>query len=299
MTTATGNFAELLWPGIKEIFGHTYKDYPRLYTKIFEEKKSTMRFEKVQSVTGLPLAAVKEEGNAVTFVDPSQGYQKEFVNVTYALGATVTREMFEDDQYDYINRLPKMLARSMVQTEETLHFNVLNNGFSGGGELTADGVSVFNTSHPLVAGGNFRNQLNTNSDLSETSLEQACIDIMDWVDDQSLKIRVMPKTLVVPTALNFIAKKILNTGTTPFSADLTTNEVSGMIKDLVVSPWLTDSDAWFLTTDQDNGLISFLRRKESVDRDNEFATQNLQFLVTKRWSQGAADPRGVFGTPGA
>ena len=297
MTTASGNFAELLWPGIATIFGDEYNQYEPLYKKIFEMKNSDKAFEKEQGVTGLPLAAIKEQGKAATFVDPNQGFQKEYVNVTYGLGATVTREMYEDDMYGYINTLPKMLARSLYQTEETVHFNVLNNGFST--ELTADGQTVFNASHNLVGGGTFRNQLATAADLTQTSLEQATQDLLDFVDDQSLKIRVMPKCLVVPTALNHTARKILETHYVTGSADNDINPVYGLFMDLVVSPWLTDSDAWFIVTDCPNGLTCFVRRDSEITRDNEFATENLQFKTTRRWSQGVTDPRGVFGTAGA
>src|SRR5690349_17885274 len=130
MTVATGNFAELLWPGIAEIWGNSYKDWPALYSQVFDSMQSDKAFEKAQGVTGLPLAGIKDQGSPITFVDPYQGFQKEYVNATYAIGGSVTREMYEDDQYNYINSLPEMLARSMRQTEETVSWNVLNNGFS-------------------------------------------------------------------------------------------------------------------------------------------------------------------------
>jgi len=298
MTTSTGNFAELLWPGIKEIFGHEYSSYEPLYEKIFEKKTSDKAYEKEQGVTGYPLAGLKDQGAAVSFFDLLQGFQKEYVNVTYGAGGVVTREMYEDDQYNFINQIPRMLARSMRETMETTHFNVLNNGFSS--ETAADGSSVFNATHSLVGGGTFRNQLQTSADLTETSLEQACIDISDFVDDQNLKIRVFPRKLIVPTALQFVAAKILETTQKVGSADNDVNVVRGMIQgDAIVSPYLTDSDAWFIGTDCPNGLVCYERRAADLARDNEFATENLQFKVTARWSQGVTDPRGIFGSPGA
>ena len=297
MTIATGNFAELLWPGIREIWGNSYNDYEPLYSQIFTQMRSDKAFEKMQGVTGLPLAAVKEQGAAVTFLDPYQGFQKEYVHVTYALGAAVTREMYDDDQYNYINSLPRMLARSMRQTEETLHFNVLNNAFTA--TITgADGVSMANASHPLVGGGTFSNMPATASDLTQSAIEQAFTDIMNFVDDQSLKIRVMPKTLVIGTALWAVAEKIMGTDRAVGSADNDVNPVRGRMK-ILVSPYITDTDAWFVVTDAPNGLITMLRRDAEVERDNEFSTQNLQFLTTKRWSQSWTDPRCIYATAGA
>lgn len=297
MTVASGNFAELLWPGINKIWGNTYNDWEPLYSKVFKQKNSDKAFEKEQGVTGLPLAAVKNQGSPINYIDPYQGFQKEYVNVTYAIGGSVTREMYEDDQYNYINKLPSMLARSMRQTEETIHWNVLNNAFST--ELAADGLSVCNASHVNVGDGATQsNQPDTASDLTMAALEQACTDIMDWLDDQSLKIMVKPRTLVVPTALWHVAEKILGTDKAVGSADNDINVVRGKVN-IVVSPYLTDTDAWFIVTDAEDGLTTYLRRSAEINRDNDFDTQNLKFTSTKRWSQGVTDWRGIYGTAGA
>lgn len=298
MTIASGNFAELLWPGIKTIYGVAYKDYVALYQKIFEMKDSDKRFEKEQNVTGLGLASFKDEGNAIPYDDMFQGFQKEYVNATFGLGAIVTREMYEDDMYSYINKIPTFLSRSIWQTKETIAFNHLNNGFNTS-FTGADGLSLFNASHLLVGGGTFRNQLATPADLTQTSLEQACQDLMDWVDDRSLKIRALPKCLTVPTQLNFTARKLLESSGIVGSADNDINPIPGLFSDLVVSPYLTDTDAWFIVTDVPNGLTWFTRRANEVGRDNEFDTENLKFKVTERFSSGWTDPRGVFGTAGA
>ena len=298
MTVSSGNFAELLWPGIEDLYGESYGDYEPLYTKVFESKNSDKRFEKHQNVTGLPLAGIKDEGNAIPFVDPFQGFQKEYVNVTYAIGSSVTREMYEDDQYEYINSIPGMLARSLRQTEETVAFNHLNNGFNAN-FTGADGLSLFNASHNLVGGGTFSNQLATAADLTQTSLEQITQDIMEAVDDQSLKIRLLPKCLVVHPQSNHRARKLLESQYVTGSADNDVNTVKGMWQDLVVSPYLTDNDAWFVVTDCPNGLIWFWRRRSEIGRDNEFDTENLKFKTTARWSSGWTDPRGAWGTAGA
>jgi len=298
MTIGTGNFAELLWPGIADKFGTSYNDYPPLYKKIFQIKQSDKRFEKEQGLTGLPLAAVKDEGKNASYSDPFQGFQKEYVNVTYALGTSVTREMHEDDLYNYINDLPKMLARSMHQTEETIAFNHINNAQTSGIN-GADGVTLASASHPLVAGGTYSNQLATPADLTNTSLETATQNLMDFVDDQGLKIRVMPKCLVVATANNHTAVKLLETDFVVGTADNDKSVIKGLFKDLVVSPWLTDPDAWSIITDVPNGLVWYDRRAAEIVRDNEFDTQNLKMLTTRRFSSGWTDPRGFYFTPGA
>lgn len=296
MTVATGNFPELLWPGIKSLFGDTYKEYPTVYTQCFIVTSSSLAFEKVQGVTRLGLAGVKEQGNTATFVDPTQGHQKEYVHINYGLGSSITREMNSDDQYGYIRGIPQWLARSMRQTEETVHSNVFNNSFTS--QLAADGLSVFNSAHLNVATNT--SQFNTPavaSDLTQTSLEQAYIDIADWTDDQDIKMQVKVQKLLVPNETRFVMQKILMTSGEVGSADNTINPMYEVVKG-VVWEYLTDPDAWFLLTDVE-GFRSFTRWGTQLDRDNEFETQNLRFLSTRRWSEGVDDWRAGYGSPGA
>lgn len=298
MTVSTGAFAELLWPGIATLFGTGYKDYPALWSKVFATKTATKRFEKVQGVTGLPLASIKSEGAGFDYSDMMQGYQKEFVMVTYALATSITREMYEDEQYDYIKDVPSFLSRSMRHTEETICFNVLNRGFNTA-YTGADGLSLFNTAHTRPPGGTYSNQLTTAADLTQTSIETMIQEIMQATDDQGLNIRLMPKCLVVHPSFNFRARKILESSYVTGSADNDVNPIPGLFQDLVVSPFLTDTDAWFIVTDAPNGLIFFRRRATEIERDNEFNTQNLNIATSERFDVGWADPRGVWGTAGA
>ena len=298
MTVATGNFAELLWPGLRTVWGNSYKDFSPVWSKVFNEVKSDKAFEKDQGVTGLPLAGVKEQGATASYVDPVQGYQKEYVHVTYALGSSVTREMWEDDQYRYIRRIPAMLSRSLRHTEETTHANVLNNAF--GSETGADGLSIINASHVNAADGATQaNQPSTAADLTQASLEQAFIDIAGWTDDQGLRQQVGLRSLLVPRQLRFTAQKILRTAGEVGTDANTINPMNGAME-MIEWVYLTDTDAWFVLTDQrEAGFISFLRRPAELERDNEFDTQNLKMLTTKRWSMGATDWRCVYGSAGA
>lgn len=293
----TGNAPELLWPGIADIFGVTYSDYPALYTKVFAVEKATKKFEKVQGMTGLGLAVAKSEGSPVSFSNMVQGFQKEYVMVAYALATSITHEMMEDEQYGYIKRVSSFLARSMRQTEETVSFNVLNRGFNA--SFTGpDGVAMIVSNHVLAGGGTASNVLATAADISQTSIETMLQQIMDAVDDQSLKIRLMPRCLVVPTGLNFRARKILESSYVTQSADNDINPIPGLFADLVVSPWLTDTDAWFIRTDAE-GLRFFRREATEIYRDNEFATRNMDIAVYSRWQVSWDDWHAIYGTAGA
>jgi hypothetical protein len=296
MAISTSNFPELLWPGIKSIFGISYKDWPSLYSQVYNIESSTLAFEKVQGVTGFGLAGKKTPGANIPYTQPAQGFQKEYVNETYGIGAIVTREMYEDDQYRYINQLPRLLARSMRQTEETVAWNVVNRAFNTN-YTGADGLCLCNSAHKLVLGGTYSNVLATASDLTQTALETAIMQVSDMVDDQGLKIMAHPVKLVIPTGLVMTAKKILNSTQVTGSADNDINPIKGSLQ-LVVSPYLTDTDAWFLTTDVPNGLTWFWRRRTETTRDGDHDTQVLKFATSARYVCGWTDPRAILGTPG-
>jgi hypothetical protein len=296
--SSTGNFAELLWPGIAELWGFKYKNWNPLYEKFFTIKKSDKAFEKVQQVTGFPKAAIKEEGNEAYFAQMYQGYQKEFRHFTYSIGAAVTREMVEDDQYNVIEQIPKMLAKSMRETEEVVAHNVLNNAFSTSFP-TADGSALCAT-HTLVNGSTLSNTLTTAADLTLTALESAVTQMMRFTDDQGLQIMVNPKKLIIPVEYSILGDKILESDYVTGSADNDVNVIKSRYGiELIATPYLTDTDGWFLASDIEQGLEFYRRRPAELDRDNDFATDNLKMKNTTRFSVGPVDFRCVIGTPGA
>lgn len=297
MTTGTSNFPELLWPGISTIWADTYRRYPPLWSRMMILRRSTKAFEKEQGITGFGLVGQKTESASVPYVDMLQGYQREYVNLTYGLGTIITQELMEDEQYNVINNVPRMLAESMRQTEETVSASVFNLGFSSS-MLGADGVSFFNASHPNVRGGTQSNQPAVASDLTQASLEQAYIDIMAWNDDSGLRINPMPEKLLVAPTNRFVAEKILGTKFAVGSADNDINPMAGQL-DLIVNPFLTDPDAWFIMTNTKAGATFYRRRNAQITRDNEFDTENLKIKTTARFSVGVTDWRYAYGSAGA
>lgn len=293
----TGNFAELLWPGIIALWGQKYKQWDTKYTKFFTIQSSDKAFEKVQQITGFPKAAVKEEGNEAYFAQMYQGYQREYRPLTYSIGAVVTREMVEDDQYNVIRQIPTQLAKSMREVEEIVSHNVLNNAFDTS-VLGADGSTLCATNHTLVNGSTLGNRPTTDADLTLTSLENAITSIMRFTDDQGLQINVKPMKLIVPTDLYFTANKILESQYVTGSADNDVNIVTNLGLTPIETPYLTDTDAWFLGTDIE-GLRFFRRRAAELDQDNDFETDNLKMKTTGRFAVDFDDFRAVYGTTGA
>lgn len=297
---ATGNFAKALWPGVNAWYGKAYNEHKVEYTDLFDTNTSRKAWEEDVGYSGFGLAIQKGEGDAINYDSARQGFVSRYTHATYALGFIITREMVEDDLYDVVGqRKAKGLAFSMRQTKETLAANVYNRAFNSS-YTGGDGKELCATDHPNIAGGTFANELATSADLSEASLEQACIDLMKLADDRGLKISIMPKTLIVPVDLAFEADKILRTEYEVGTANNTVNVVRSKFPGGVrVNHFLTDTDAWFIRTNSPDGMKYFSRRDDSFDMDDDFDTDNAKYKASFRCSFGWSDPRGVYGSPGA
>jgi hypothetical protein len=189
----------------------------------------------------------------------------------------------------------------MAYTKQVKAANVLNNGFSNsypGG----DGVALFSANHPLVSGGVNSNIAATPADLNETSLEAAVIQIAAWTDERGLLIAAKPKKLVVPPALQFVATRLLETSLRVGTNDNDINAIknNGSIPEgYTINHYLTDNNAWFLTTDVPNGMKHFVRTPMSNSMDGDFDTGNVRYKSRERYSFGFSDPLGMFGSQGA
>lgn len=298
----TGFAPELLYPGLAEIWGLDYAEYPTKYTQFFKMKTSDKAFEKEQGMSGFATAGVKDQGNSVTFGQLTQGFQKEYVHITYGLGAIVTREMKEDDQYGVISQIPTLLAEAMRRTEETIATAVLNNAFDTS-IVGADGQPLCSSSHPNAGagGGTQSNVLSTAADLTQTSLENMLIQISNFRDENNQRI-AMPekKQLIFSRSDSFNAKKILQTQYKVGSADNDVNIIANMNIEPIETNYLTDQDAWFIRNGVRNGLTFYTRRAADMQPDNDrTGTQNEAMVTTMRFSVGWTDWRDLAGTPGA
>ena len=297
----SSSFAKLLWPGINALYGKAYNDYPEEWKSLgFETNKSSKAYEEDVGLSSFGLATVKAEGQSISYDSERQGFTTRYNHVVYALGFMITREIYEDDQYDIVGKKKaNALARSMKQTKEIVAANIFNrattSGYTGG-----DGVVLLSASHPNVAGGTWSNMPSTAADLSEASLEQAVIDIAAFRDDRGLLIAAKPKKLVIAPANMFEAKRILGSdgrvGTD--NNDLNAIKTMGIIGDVTVNHYLTDSDQWTIVTDVADGLKYFERRGDQFEMDNDFDTENAKYKATARYSFGWSDPRCVYGSVG-
>ena len=301
-TITTGSFAKALWPGVNRWYGMKYNEYRPEWPEIFDKNTSTKAFEEEIGVTGFGLAQVKTEGASIAYDDMEQGFVSRYTHITYALGFIVTQEMFDDNLYMEIGlRRAQSLAFSIRQTKEVVAANVLNRAFNNAYTF-GDGLELCSELHVNKSGGTWANELDTAADLSEASLEQACIDIAGFSNDRGLQIKVLPKKLIIPADLEFEAARILKCiqqqGTANY--DINAMRVLGKIpQGYCVNHYLTDTDAWFIKTDIPDGMKLFQRKPMTFATDNDFDSTNAKFRSSERYSVGASDVRGVFGSPGA
>lgn len=304
MTITRSNHPSNLWPGIKAWFGNKYKEYGKPYEAYFQSETSDKAYEEIAETTGFGLAAPKAEGASIGYDNDGEGYKTRFTNVTYGLGYIVTREAIEDGQYRTIaERRAMELARSMNTTKCIVHANVMNRGFSGS-YLGGDGVALFSASHPTLSGN--QSNLLSAADLSEAGIEAAVTAIQTMKNARGHIIGAQPKMLVIHPSEMFNAARILDSELqSGAKTDTTsTNNINvlrskGLIDTVVVDPYLTDTDAWFVTTDIPYGLLSMQRRAMEFTKDNDFDTENAKAKATERYSVGWADWRGVFGSAGS
>jgi len=295
----SSDFAKLLWPGLNSIYGKAYAEHNTQYTDLFDMMGSTKAYEEDLGVSSFGLAAAKGESSPIAYDEENQAFLTRYQHVVYALGFIMSRELYEDDQYATVGqRRAKALAFSMRQTKETVAANVYNRAFDSS-YTGGDGKEMCATDHPNWSGGTWSNELTTAADLSEASLEQACIDIAKWTNDRGLKIAVQPEDLIIPPDLMFEAERILESPYRVGTANNDINALKGKIKGIKVNNYLTDSNAWFLRTNAPDGLKGFQRRAMQFGIDNDFDTENAKFKATERCSFGWTDPRGIFGSPGA
>ena len=292
-----------LEPGLNALFGLEYKQYADETKQIFVTESSDRAFEEEVMLSGFGDAAVKPEGQGVSFDTAQETYTARYTMETIALAFAITEEAIEDNLYDRLaSRYTKALARSMASTKNTKGAAILNTGFTGSGNPTyGDGQVLLIAAHPTLS-GNQTNILSTASDLNETSLEQAMIDIAAFKDERGLKVAAKARKLIIPSALQFTAERLLKSQGRVGTADNDINALKNMNmipEGYVVNHYLSDADAWFVTTDVPNGLKHFDRAPLKTSMEGDFDTGNVRYKARERYVFGVSDWRGIFGTAGA
>ena len=302
MAISRAQLLKQLIPGLNALFGLEYQRYGEQHKEIYDVENSERSFEEETKLSGFNAAPVKNEGSAIAYDNAQEAWTARYTHETIALGFSLTEEAVEDNLYDTLSaRYTKALARAMAYTKQVKAANVLNNGFNAN-FAGGDGVALFSNAHPLVSGGVNSNVPTVASDLNETALENAVIQIAAWTDERGLLIAAKPQKLVIPPALQFVATRLLETEQRVATADNDLNALknNGAIpQGYSVNNFLTDPAAWFLTTDVPNGMKHFVRSPMSTGMDGDFDTGNVRYKARERYSFGWSDPLGMYASAGA
>jgi hypothetical protein len=300
MAISRSQLVKELEPGLNALFGMEYKGYEQEHKEIYDTESSDRAFEEEVMLSGFGEAPVKTEGAGVSYDNAQEVYTSRYTHETIALAFSLTEEAVEDNLYASLaSRYTKALARSMATTKQIKAAAVLNGAFDT--SVGGDGKPLCATDHPTLSGPNLRNELSTPADLSETSLEQALIDIAAFTDERGLKIAVRGLKLIIPKELQFTADRILKSTLRVGTADNDINAIKnmGMVpQGYTVNHYLTDPDAFFIKTDAPNGMKMFERVAFKTGFEGDFDTGNVRYKARERYSFGYSDPRGIFGSPG-
>jgi len=298
MAISRAQLVKELEPGLNALFGLEYKQYVNEAAEIFETENSDRAFEEEVMLAGFANATVKPEGQGISYDSAQETFTARYTNETIALAFAITEEAIEDNLYDRLaSRYTKALARSMANTKQVKGAAILNNGFNSS-YAGGDGVELFSTAHPTLA-GTFSNELATAADLNETSLEQALIDIAAFTDERGLKIAARGMKMVIPSALQFTAERLMKSKGRVGTADNDINAINNMgavPEGYVVNHYLTDTSKWFIKTDVPNGLKHFTRAPLKTSMEGDFDTGNVRYKARERYVFGFSDPRGAFGS---
>jgi len=296
------NELKQLLPGLNALFGEEYANYENEHEEIYATENSERSFEEELKLSGFGAAPVKDEGSAINYDTAQESFVARYTHETIAMGYSITEEAMEDNLYVSLSgRYTKALARAMSYTKQVKGAYPLNNGFSTTFS-SGDGVALFSTSHPLVSGGTNSNRPSSGADLNETSLEDAIIQIGKYTDERGLKIAARARKLIVPTDLQFVATRLLQSDYKVSSADNDVNAIktNGVIPEgYTVNHYLTDTNAFFITTDVPDGMKHFVRSPMTTSMDGDFDTGNVRYKARERYSFGVSDPLGIYGSPGS
>jgi len=303
MAISRAQLVKELEPGLNALFGLEYKRYENQHAEIYNEESSDRAFEEEVMLSGFANAQTKAEGQGISFDDAQETFTARYTMETVALAFAITEEAIEDNLYDRLaSRYTKALARSMSNAKQVKSVEPLINGLPSTATFnTGDGVSLFNTTHPTIA-GSFSNTLATQADLNETSLEQALIDIGQMTDERGLKVAARGVKMIIPSENQFNAERLMKSAGRTGTADNDINAIAsmGMIpQGYRVNNYLTDSDAWYIMADVPNGMKYFNRAPLTTAMEGDFDTGNVRYKARERYAFGVSDPRGIFGCEGA
>lgn len=296
-------YLEMALPFLESVIEEEYEGYAPVSEKIFNVRDMKHGIAQHSQISSLAPAGQVGEGVEIPQDRVYQGYSKTYLARKYGVLMSISQEAIDDEKFESISKNASKLGRSIRSAEEIDAAGVFNNGFSATGP---DGLTLFNTAHTLLApgAGTSSNALATPADLSIQSLKDMTTVFKKQLDTAANKVMIKPKTLLVPSELEYLAFELLHSTYLPEGSLNNVNSMASSGGLFGISPqcweYLTDNDAWFLVADKmDHELYQFWSKRPEIKSEMDFKSDVALTRILARWDVGYSDWRGVCGTPGA
>ena len=304
MPLTSGNFADLLKPGLKRTFDIGMSRPRPIMEMLFGVESSTRFQEEYQGMGAQGL--VPPFDGTVPYHDFDAGYRTDIRNYEFAMGVQVERRLVDDDQYGQIRRRAGSMSDSFNNTIEQDAVNVFINGFTDSGTNRmgastngADDVGLLSAAHPHSPANSSTTQANEGTlALNIDNLDTTRQAMRSFTDDAGQLLGINPNMLLVPPELERQATQIVSERAIyePNSAQYDVNMMSGRFQPVV---WdrLTDPNAWFLIDSNlmKQHLIWQWRIRPEFSTADDFDGLTAKFRGYMRYGIGWTDWRWVYG----
>lgn len=301
-------FNKSVVPGLFSFMVDAYRrrSQDAIWKKLVRTRSSRRAYEESAYFGGLGLPAKKPEGQAIVYDDFVQGPTKRWTHTTYGLGTTITEEMIEDTLYDDIPTdmadQTAEISDSFSELWEVLVHDLINNGTNTNNHTAGDALAIFSNAHISLRGGTWSNLLTPAADLSATTLQTALQNFENTKDDSGKFQIIKPRSILIAPEQEWKTRELLESQFDPESSNNAVNTVTSRSLKPLISPYLTDTDAFTLIADPPNrksGIIAFMRRKVKFQQDGDFDTGDVKFKGTARFSVEVNKPSNLFHSAGA
>ena len=317
MSAIGGQKGALFQQGLMDAMFLGYEEEFGLFEQCVNKNKSKRRYEEWTGIVGSATAPQKTIGQDMDYDSLYVETPTRVQMQSYAQGLRIHLEDYQDDQTGALKQLANALGRAQKSAREVFISNFFNGAFITTFRTGYDNKALCTTDHPLQGSGlafapavtdltavparsgtTWSNELATAADLDYTSLIDAITLLRRTVTREGDYTSIKPDYLLVPPELEHTAYEVTKSTDRPDTANRSISSLNRHGIGIKMSPYLIDTDAWFLVGDRHD--IQFFDRMPYTLRKRD-AEGSWDMLVEsyQRFGGGFHDPRGIVGTPGA
>lgn len=292
-------------PWLRTVTESGRKRRPEWFQQVFRQESTDRPAEQYTSIAKFGTVVETDEGAAVTYDSPLQGFDATLTPLQYSLGYKISKIAFDDDRIGPLKSMASDLGWSWTESRNIITADEFNNGFSTSYPTPDGAIALFSTSHVHEDGSTFRNTLATAADFSISSFRTAMIDFRNFRDGRGKRLSLMPESILIPPDGYFDVAEVIESDQRPDNANNAKNVQRGFFggqpMNIIVCDYLTDTDSWFLIgPKEDHGLVFLEREAFNVVNDVDFDTRTMKTAAWGRFTVGKVNNGvGIYGSPGA